>query len=61
MPAAFTKVLSTRDMEPPPPPQTAPGWDAPRDGKNGVTWVLDAAALQHPMLRPFRTGRRTWT
>jgi len=54
MPATFKTVLDTRRMDPPPPRQTAPGWDPPRDGKNGVTWFLDDKAIQHPMLRPFQ-------
>ena len=39
MPGKLKKpILSTRDMNPPPPQQSATGWPAPRDGKNGVTW-----------------------
>jgi hypothetical protein len=52
MPGKLKKpILSTRDMNPPPPPQNATGWPAPRDGKNGVTWALDETALKHPMLK----------
>jgi hypothetical protein len=47
--------IDTREMKPPPPKQFAPGWDvAGREGANGVTWVLDKNAVQHPMLRPFQ-------
>ncbi len=54
MPGTFKTVLDTRRMEPAPPQQTAPGWDIPRDGKNGVTWFIDEKAIQHPLLRPFQ-------
>jgi hypothetical protein len=54
LPATFKRILDTRTMEPAPPQQSAPGWDMPRDGKNGVTWNLDDKAVQHPMLRPFQ-------
>lgn len=50
MPATLKQVIDTRKLNPAPPPQPAPGWPEPRDGKNGVTWVLDDAALKHPML-----------
>jgi|SRR5579883_1515894 len=49
MPGKFTKVLHTKDLNPP--QQTAKSWPAPRDGKNGVTWALDEKALKHPMLK----------
>jgi hypothetical protein len=54
MPGTFKEPIDTRKLDPPPPKQTAPGWDAPRDGKNGVTWFTDDRVTQHPMLRPFR-------
>src|SRR5262249_39066627 len=72
MPGTLRDVIDTRKMQPPPPPQTAPGWAEPRDGANGVTWVLDARVAQHPMLRPsqawqnrgnvtdVKTPRRAW-
>ncbi|HVL15232.1 MAG TPA: BatA domain-containing protein, partial [Gemmata sp.] len=54
MPGEIGKVIETDKLTPPPPKQTAPGWPGGRDGANGVTWVLDQAAVQHPMLRPFQ-------
>jgi hypothetical protein len=48
-------------MNPPPPPQPASSWPAPRDGKNGVTWVLDEKALRHPMLKPIEDWRQQKT
>jgi hypothetical protein len=51
MPGKLKGVIETRKMNPPPPPQPASSWPAPRDGKNGVTWVLDDKALRHPMLK----------
>jgi len=56
MPAEFVRVIDTRSLQPPPPRQTAPGWDTPRDGANGVTWAIfdNERVLQHPMLRPFQ-------
>lgn len=56
MPGAFQQVIDTQRLNPPPPPQTAPAWQAPRDGAAGVTWtfLLDKQTLQHPMLRPFQ-------
>jgi hypothetical protein len=54
MPGAIGELIETDTMKPPPPPQTAPGWNGAREGTNGVTWVLDKAAVQHPMLRPFQ-------
>ena len=53
------RVIDTRDIQPPPPMQTAPGWPDPRDGQNGVRWFLDDdKVLQHPMLRPFLEWRK---
>jgi hypothetical protein len=57
MPGTFKSVLDTSGMQPPPPKQTAPAWDHPRDGQYGVTWYLDDSVLQHPMLRPFQGWR----
>lgn len=54
MPGTFKKVIDTHTMQPPPPKQTAPAWESPRDGQNGVTWFLDDSVVQHPMLRPFQ-------
>ncbi len=55
MPGTFAGLIDTRTITPPPPPQTAPGWPKPFDGRNGVTWFLaDDRSLQHPMLRPLR-------
>lgn len=54
MPGTIKGIVDVRKLEPAPPPQTAPGWDTPRDGKNGVTWSLDDKAVQHPMLKPFQ-------
>jgi hypothetical protein len=54
LPGNFKKVIDTRELQPPPPKQTAPGWDSPREGQNGVTWYLDDAIVQHPMLKPFQ-------
>ena len=51
MPGRLKGVLKTKDLNPAPPPQPATGWPAPREGKNGVTWVLDDKALKHPMLK----------
>jgi hypothetical protein len=57
MPGALTKVLRTKDLNPP--PQPAPSWPAPRDGKtNGVAWVLDENALKHPLLKPVTDWRQ---
>jgi len=55
MPGTFKNVIATKDINPP--PQSAPGWDTPRDGKAGVTWYLndpDGRVVQHPMLKPFQ-------
>jgi Aerotolerance regulator N-terminal/von Willebrand factor type A domain len=58
MPGTLGNVIDVKDLQPPPPPQTAPGWDGPSDGKNGVTWFLmDDKILQHPMLRPLQEWR----
>jgi hypothetical protein len=54
MPGTFTGVIDTRKLDPPPPPQTAPGWDGPRNGAAGVTWFLDDRVVQHPLLQPFQ-------
>ena len=49
MPGALKTVLRTKNLNPP--EQKASSWLAPRDGKDGVTWVLDENALKHPMLK----------
>ncbi len=56
MPGTFARQIDTRNLQPPPPKQTAPGWDTPRNGENGVTWAIfdNDRVLQHPMLRPFQ-------
>jgi hypothetical protein len=54
MPGTFKGVIDTRKLDPPPPPQTAPGWDGPRNGAAGVTWYLDDRVVQHPLLQPFQ-------
>jgi Aerotolerance regulator N-terminal/von Willebrand factor type A domain len=54
MPGEFKSLIETDRIQPPPPKQSAPGWRDPRDGANGVTWVLDEKSVQHPMLRPFQ-------
>lgn len=58
MPGKFKQVLRTDRMNPPPPRQEASNWPAPRDGANGVTWVLDANALKHPMLKVVEDWRQ---
>lgn len=58
MPGKLGKVLDTRRMNPAPPPQTASSWSEPREGKDGVTWVLDENALKHPMLKPIDDWRQ---
>jgi hypothetical protein len=59
MPARLKTVIDTRTIDPPPPPQNAPGWvTGPRDGKNGVTWFLSDQVIQHPMLRDFQGWRQ---
>lgn len=54
LPGTFKGIIDTGKLQPPPPKQTAPGWDHERDGRYGVTWFLDETVLQHPMLRPFQ-------
>ncbi|QJW95469.1 BatA domain-containing protein [Frigoriglobus tundricola] len=56
MPGRLTTVLRTKDLTPP--PQEAANWPAPRDGKGGVTWVLDEKALKHPLLKPVEEWRQ---
>jgi len=58
LPAQIGKVIDTRQLDPPPPPQTAPGWPEPRDGTNGVTWRLDDRTLQHPLLKDLQLWRQ---
>lgn len=71
MPGQLQKALSTRNLQPP--PQKASNWPAPRDGKDGVMWVLDEKAFKHPMLKKIeglnpntdaianpRTTKRFW-
>jgi hypothetical protein len=59
MPGKLKKVISTKELDPPPPPQNAPGWGGmSRDGKNGVTWALSDQVIQHPMLRDFQGWRQ---
>ncbi len=58
MPAALKQVLDARKLTPAPPPQPAPGWPEPRDGRGGVTWAFDEAALKHPMLALVETWRQ---
>jgi hypothetical protein len=59
MPGQLKKpIVDTRKMNPPPPAQSASSWPAPRDGRNGVTWVFDAKALTHPMLRVVEEWRQ---
>jgi len=72
MPGTLKDTIDTRRLDPAPPDQEAPGWDKARSGRDGVTWVLDDKAIQHPMLRPFQEWkarpnvdavkypRRTW-
>jgi hypothetical protein len=54
MPGTIGELIDTRELKPPPPTQTAPGWPGGHEGANGVRWVLDEKAVQHPMLRPFQ-------
>ncbi len=61
MPARLGKVIDTKKIDPPPPPQKATSWDEPRDGKNGVTLALDATSLKHPMLKPIEDWRQQKT
>ncbi|MCS7271601.1 MAG: hypothetical protein NZ703_11005, partial [Gemmataceae bacterium] len=58
LPARLGPIIDTRKMDPPPPPQSAPGWPEPRNGSYGVTWLLDDRALQHPLLRDFQQWRQ---
>lgn len=58
MPAVLRRVVEARKLDPAPPPQPAPGWPEPRDGRNGVTWAFDEAALKHPMLKIIDTWRQ---
>jgi hypothetical protein len=51
MPGKLTGVIDTKKLDPAPPPQIATSWPAPRDGKMGVAWDLDEAALRQPMLK----------
>jgi hypothetical protein len=51
MPGLLRRVIDTGKLNPPPPEQKASSWPAPREGKNGVAWVLDERALKHPMLK----------
>ncbi len=61
MPAQLKGLIDTRKLNPPPPLQTGSSWGDPREGKNGVTWVLDEAALKHPMLKPIESWRQQKT
>jgi hypothetical protein len=61
MPGKLTKVVRTDRLDPPPPEQKASGWPAPRDGRDGVTWVLDDKALKHPMLKIIDDWRQQKT
>jgi len=58
LPAQIGKVIDTRQLDPPPPPQSAPGWPEPRDGTSGVTWRLDDRTLQHPLLKDLQLWRQ---
>jgi hypothetical protein len=58
VPGTLDKVISTLELMPPPPEQKAPGWNPPREGKNGVAWLLDSGrSSQHPLLEPFQEWR----
>ncbi|MCS6863647.1 MAG: BatA and WFA domain-containing protein [Gemmataceae bacterium] len=59
MPGKLGRVLETKNLNPP--PQTASSWPAPRDGKNGVIWAINDAALKHPMLQPIADWRQQKT
>ncbi|MFM8271783.1 MAG: BatA domain-containing protein [Gemmata sp.] len=61
MPGKFARVIDTKRVEPPPPPQTGGTWGEPRDGRNGVTMILDEKALKHPMLKPIEDWRQQKT
>jgi hypothetical protein len=53
LPAAFEKVVNTRDdQKPPADPKAEP------DRRDGVTLVLDDAAIGHPLLAPLRAWRQ---
>jgi hypothetical protein len=56
MPGKLKGALETKKLKPP--PQPAASWPAPRDGKNGVTWLLDDTALKHPMLKIIDTWKQ---
>jgi hypothetical protein len=58
MPGKLGAVVWTRKASPPPPPQKAVGWPAPRDGKYGVTWDLDGPALKHPLIKNITDEER---
>jgi hypothetical protein len=59
MPGTLKKpILFTKEMNPPPPKQSASSWPEPRDGANGVTWALDETALKHPMLKIIEEWRQ---
>jgi hypothetical protein len=58
MPGQLKGVIETRKLNPPPPPQPAPSWPAPRDGKTGVIWALDENAFKHPMLKIIETWKQ---
>ncbi|MBP3955113.1 BatA and WFA domain-containing protein [Gemmata sp. G18] len=58
MPGTFGKVIETKKLTPAPPLQKASSWDEPREGKNGVTLVLDEKALKHPLLKPIEDWRQ---
>jgi hypothetical protein len=42
------------------PEQTAPGWEKPRNPRDGVTWLLDDESLArpHPLIAPIAEWRR---
>ncbi len=59
LPGSLKSVVNTAKLDPPPPEQTAPDWETPRKGSEGVTWLLDEDALrQHPMLEPLAKWQR---
>jgi hypothetical protein len=58
MPGLLRDVIDTRKMNPPPPEQTASSWPAPREGKYGVTWVLDEKTLRQPLFKPVEEWRQ---
>lgn len=53
MPGKLGKVVETRTFPAPPVP-TDPKEPRPRDRRVGVPWLIDEAALRHPLLAPFR-------